>query len=185
MNIIAKTYKDSICCRPDTTWERENRDFYSPDCAGSIYWTPVIFARICKAGKCVGSKFVSRYHDGMNFGSFLYIGDLLPDIAAASCADHTSILPFPLYNPVVFDKPGNSFLLTKDGKPVFGCTVEGMTKKIEDAICEASVLTSLRIGDVVAVELAAPQVLSTREEKECAIAATFCDNDTFDFNIIW
>lgn len=185
MNIVTKTYSGGICCRPDTTWERENRDFYSPDCAGTIHWTPVVFARICKAGKCVESKFVSRYYDGMNFGTLLYIGDLLPDLAASSCADHTSILPFPLYNPVVFSNTDNSFCLTKDGEKIFGCTTEGMTGKIEDAICEASVLTSLRIGDVVAVELAAPSVLSSRDEKKNAVAATFCDNSTFDFSIVW
>ena len=73
MNIIVKPYGSTLCyCRPDTTWERENRDFYSPECVNEICWTPVIFARISKAGKCVSGKFVERYYDGFNFGVLMY-----------------------------------------------------------------------------------------------------------------
>ena len=58
MNITVKIFgTDSYICRPDTTWERENRDFYPPEFVGGIYYTPVIFARISKAGKFIGSKF--------------------------------------------------------------------------------------------------------------------------------
>lgn len=75
MNIIVKPYGSSICyCRPDTTWERENKDFYSPECVNEIHWTPVVFARISKAGKCVGKKFVERYYDGVGCGMLMYCG---------------------------------------------------------------------------------------------------------------
>ncbi len=185
MNIVVKTYGGSICCRPDTTWERENRDFYSPDCVDTLHWTPVVLARICKAGKCIGEKFASRYYDAMNFGAMLYIGEFMNDLASASCADHTSILPFPLYNTAVFENPDNHFRFTKNGNGIFECSTEGLASRIEEAICEASVLTSLRIGDFAAVELAAPSLLVSREEKQCAVAATFCDNGIFDFKLIF
>lgn len=185
MNIVVKTYGGSICCRPDTTWERENRDFYSPDCVDTLHWTPVVLARICKAGKCVGGKFASRYYDAMGFGMLMYIGDLLPDIASASCADHTTILPFPLYNTVVFDNPDNVFSVNASGETIFSCGTAGSRKALEDALCKASVLTSVRTGDIVAVELSAPCCLSSRSDIEKAVAATFCDNDLFDFKIIW
>ena len=115
MNITVQTFGGTICCRPDTTWERENRDFFSPGCVSSIHWSPVVFARISKAGKCVGEKFASRYYDAMGFGMLMYIGDFLPDIASSSCADHTTILPFPLYNTIVFDNPDNVFSVNADG----------------------------------------------------------------------
>ena len=67
MNIIVKTFGGGVCCRPDTSWEKENRDFYCPECAGAIHWAPVVFARISKAGKCIGEKFASRYYDAMGF----------------------------------------------------------------------------------------------------------------------
>ena len=185
MNIIAKTFGGGVCCRPDTSWEKENRDFYCPECAGAIHWAPVVFARISKAGKCVGEKFASRYYDAMGFGMLMYIGDLLPDIASASCADHTTILPFPLYNTVVFDNPDNTFSLKADGALLYSCSTLGCRKTLEEAICKSSVLTSLRTGDIVAVELSEPCLLSSRSDKEKVVAATFCDNDLFDFKIIW
>ena len=87
MNITVRPYGSDMCyCRPDTTWERENRDIYSPECVDEWKATPIVFARISKAGKCISQKFISRYYDGFNFGMLLYIGG--KDIAFASCVDH-------------------------------------------------------------------------------------------------
>ena len=73
MNIIVKPYGSELCyCRPDTTWERENRDFYVPEGIGNISWAPVIFARVSKAGKCISPKFASRYFDAFGFGMLMY-----------------------------------------------------------------------------------------------------------------
>ena len=179
MNIIIKTYGNALCfCRPDTTWERENRDFYSPECVNEIYWTPVLFARISKAGKCVSSKFVERYYDGFNFGVLMYCS-IEGEISAF--ADHTSILPHPLYNPAVLDSE-NTFEVSHHGEKVkFGTSRE----LLEEALCSASRLTSLRIGDYVAVELAPQQLLAARTEGEVSFTGHFCENETFNFKIIF
>lgn len=193
MNIVVNTYgSGKCCCRPDTTWERENRDFYVPEGVGSLHWSPIVFARIGKAGKCIGEKFVSRYYDAMNFGMLMYVGDLLdgsPEgFACACCADHSSILPFPLYNPIVFTAEGNAVEMTKDGRPLFSadCGSEAaMVRTIEKAICNASGLISLRTGDIVAAELAPVSPLASREEGKALLKASFCENALFDFNIIF
>ena len=199
MNIIVKPYGSSLCCcRPDTTWERENKDFYSPECVNEVMWTPVVFARVAKAGKCIGSKFVGRYYDGVGCGILMYCAT---DEAVTSCADHTSILPMPLYNPEVLEGR-NEFVVTKNGNQTAVRLVDTVSPAgqndlvmsteqgewrhlLEDAICNASRLTSLRIGDFVAAELTPPQSLSTREESEVSVKGTFCDNDIFDFKIIF
>lgn len=143
MNIIVKPHGSDVChCRPDTTWERENKDFYVPDCVSQMHWTPVIFVRISKAGKCINPKFVSRYYDSFNFGTLLYCKsedgqDMI------SCADHTSLLPSPMH--AVEE-------LTDDQREL-----------IEEAICKASKLISVRIGDYVAVELDEIRQLTTDE----------------------
>ena len=133
MNIIVKPHGSDLCyCRPDTTWERENKDFYVPDCVSEMHWAPVIFVRISKAGKCISPKFASRYYDSYNYGTLLYCrpenGDSL-----ISCADHTSLLPSPSLK-------GEE--MNDDERML-----------VEDAICKASKLISVRIGDYVAVEL--------------------------------
>lgn len=208
MNIIVKPYGSSLCCcRPDTTWERENKDFYSPECVNEVMWTPVVFARVAKAGKCIGSKFVGRYYDGVGCGILMYCAT---DEAVTSCADHTSILPMPLYNPEVLDGK-MEFIVTKNGNLAAARSIAAVLQAgktglvsstgqndlvmstgqgewrhlLEDAICNASRLTSLRIGDFVAAELTPLQSLAAREESEVSVKGIFCDNDIFDFKIIF
>lgn len=149
MNIIVKPKKSDLCyCRPDTTWEREAKDYYVPECVRDMFWVPVIFVRISKAGKCISPKFASRYYDSFNFGTLLYCGsedgqDMI------SCADHTSLLPSPMLG---------TEQLKDDEKEL-----------VEDAICKASKLISVRIGDYVAIELDEVRQLTANEANELKI----------------
>ena len=208
MNIIVKPYGSTLCCcRPDTTWERENRDFYSPECVNEVTWTPVVFARISKAGKCIGRKFAERYFDGFGCGMLMYckVGEDL-----CSCVDRTSILPMPLYNPIALDDP-KEFVVTRNSEstpterhspvistekhssvisterhsPVISTERSEWRNLLCEALCSASLLTSLRIGDYVAVELAPQEILTTREEGTVSVKGTFCENDIFDFKMIF
>ena len=56
---------------------------------------------------------------------------------------------------------------------------------LEEALCNASQLTSLRIGDFVAVELRELQKLASREEANIAVKGEFCEKDVFSFNIVF
>lgn len=190
MNIVVRPYGSDLCyCRPDTTWERENRDLYSPECINAWDWAPIVFVRISKAGKCINPKFISRYYDGFNFGALLYgcFGNQEVDseLGYTSCADHTSVLPSPLYNPVVMENEENTFILSKEGHIMFERNCHDIKGIIEDSICKASQLTSLRIGDFVAIELAEHSRFACRAEGDTAIKAAFCDNDIFDFKVIF
>ena len=191
MNIIVKPYGSSLCyCRPDTTWERENKDFYSPECVNELHWAPIVFARICKAGKCIGGKFAPRYYDAFNFGALLYCHTSeSPDIAFTSCADHTSLLPAPLYNPVVMENEDNIYEVKKHGEKIFtsrALSIEASLKEvIEDAICKASRLTTLRIGDFIAVELAPVSLMAASCDGETSLKATYCENELFDIKLIF
>ncbi len=189
MNIIVKPHGSNLCyCRPDTTWERENKDFFSPECVNDIYWTPVVFARISKAGKCVGKKFVERYYDGVGCGLLMYCsGQAIRQLS--HIVDKTSILPHPLFQPVVLEDEKEFTVSTKvagTGSNVETSVILSEAKDLlEEALCKASELTSLRIGDFVAVELAAPAALASREDGEVAVKGTFCEKEIFDFKIIF
>ncbi len=199
MNIIVKTTSGRCYCRPDTTWEREDKDLFSPDSVNSFLYTPVLFARICKAGKCVGRKFAERYYESAGYGLLLYAGDLMDgsplSIASASCLDHTSVLPSAMSARTALENAQEPFILYKDGKEIFrsGKTDTGM---IESVISEASSFVSLRIGDMIAIELAEPAALADREAQSDAdrtgtsmyrneIRGTFRGEGLFCFNIIF
>lgn len=182
MNIIVRPYGSDLCqCRPDTTWERENKDFYSPECVNEIMWTPVVFARISKAGKCIGEKFVERYYDGVGCGILMYCRT--GETEYSQCVDHTSILPMPLYNPVVLENEDNVFSVTT-GEDSFAAIPAGYADLLKKAICGSSRLTSLRIGDFVAVETAHMQTIPAGGETT-SVKGTFCGNYIFDFKIIF
>lgn len=190
MNITVKTYCSAgYVCRPDTTWERESKDFFSPEYVRNILYSPVLFARISKAGKFISEKFVSRYYDGLNFGILLYPGNILEEkgLAQASVLDHTSILPFPLYGKEAIASAGNEFMFRKDGEVLFSVrTGEGtdLIAAMENCITESSMYVSQRIGDLVVVELAGPQLLMSENEKRAGISATFCDGTLFGLSIV-
>ena len=184
MNIIVKPYAGTACyCRPDTTWERENKDFYVPDTVDRLLWAPVLFARISKAGKHIGTKFVTRYYDAVGFGALMYSGD--EGIAFSSCLDHTSILPAPLYNPAVLENPENVFEATCDGTTVAKHSASDFKDIIEKAVCAVSQRVSLRIGDMVAVELSDLMSLADRSAGEVRFGGRYCDNLLFDLKIIF
>ena len=192
MNIIVKPYGSDICyCRPDTTWERENKDFYSPECVNEIHWTPIVFVRISKAGKCIGAKFVSRYYDAFSFGALLYCHTEGGNNEAAftSCADHTSLLPSPLFSKETLESEMGAYEVRKNNELIFDSTRAEksayLKEMLEEAICKASTLTSLRIGDFVAVELAPAGVLASKDEGSAAFRASYCENDMYDFKLIF
>ncbi len=179
MNIIVKPYGSDLCyCRPDTTWERENKNFYSPECVNEIYWTPVVFARICKAGKCVGKKFVERYYDGIGCGMLMYCGN-------STVVDKSSILPHPLFQPVVFEDEKEFVVNVSPASQSNVVILSGAKDLIEEALCATSQLTSLRIGDFVAVELKEQQKLASKEDGTVAVKGEFCEKEIFSFNIIF
>ena len=198
MNIIVKPYGSNLCyCRPDTTWERENKDFYSPECVNEIYWTPVVFARVSKAGKCVGRKFVERYYDAVGCGVLLYCGTSTTSFdgsagvrSLSEVVDRSSILPHPLFQPVVLEDEKEFMVSCQhdaqgDAALSHNIILSGAKDLLEEALCNASQLTSLRIGDFVAVELRELQKLASREEADIAVKGEFCEKDVFSFNIVF
>lgn len=188
MNIVTLTAKGNVLVRPDTTWERDNEDFYVPEFVSSLLYSPILFARISKPGRSIGGKFASRYYDAIGYGMLLYPADLLnrdeQGWACASCLDHTSFLPYPLYSPVTFGQDGNSFVLRRDGKTLYTC--KSLYKsEVEAAISKVSGICYLRTGDMVAIELAPPAELCDRTDHKTCISGEYCGNAVMEFNIIY
>lgn len=157
MNIIVSVFGTGThCVRPDTTLERESEIFYIPGNITELSYVPVMFVRACKAGKHVGEKFAERYYDCGGFGILLYGENLIREagpagFAMASSMDRTSYLPMPMYGRDVLANSGNIFTAGTDSCPeAFVCRAG--TEKINAAIPQVTALTSVRTGDIIAVE---------------------------------
>jgi hypothetical protein len=189
MNIIVKNFGSDICnFRPDTTWEKDNEDFYPQEEIQDIAYTPVLFARISRAGRSVEKKFATRYFDSISYGVLLYDEGLLGSgaltaYACASCIDHTSFLPFPMYNQVTLGQSDNYFKLYKGTRRIF-CYNEGNVGMIEDAISKATSHIYIRTGDLLCIELSPITHLASRKDGETRIHGTYCGNFLLDFKII-
>lgn len=187
MNIVTRTYSSKYIVRPDTTWERDNEDFYPPEFVSALSFTPVMFARISKPGRSIGKQFADRYFDGINFGILLYPEDLLgpaeEDFACASCLDHTSFLTFPTINKAEFDWSAD-YLISKNGIPVFQCGPID-AEIIERAIEESTKYIYIRSGDILAIELQARVHLCSREDGNILICSAIKGHPQNEFNIIF
>lgn len=186
MNIPVLTHNGHVMVRPDTTIDKFNRDFYPPEFVNTLSYTPVLFARICKAGRSVGAEFADRYYDAYNYGVLLYADDLAPrsseGFASASCLDHTSFLPFPLYGKITLEHKENEFKLRRGGRVIFRHS-DAQASMIEEAICEISKYVYLRSGDLIAIELAGRKKIFRPKDKTVRISGSYCGNGTIDFEI--
>lgn len=187
MNIIVKTYGGKVVTRPSTTWDKANDEIYLPDFVKKVTWSPVLFARICKAGRAVPGQFASRYYDGIGYGVLLYAENLIDGsaegYASAICLDHTSLLNEPLYNPITLGEPDNAFILKKNGRKIFG-TAEGTREMVETAIEQTSKSCFLRTGDLVVIELQKRKALCSDPGSRTELTATYCGNFLLEYSIV-
>lgn len=185
MNIIVRTYGGHYVTRPDTTWEKDNEDFFPPDFTDSFAWTPVVFARICKPGRSVGERFVRRYYDRVGYGILLYpadhIGEGPEQYAEALTLDHTSFLPDPKMS--IEEANGKSFSVLMDGELLLDSTEVPAGVLIDNAVCEATKRLYIRTGDIIAVELAGRAPLCTRAEGNREISGNVGDGVALSFRV--
>lgn len=187
MNIVTLTYGGKTVVRPDTTWEKDNEDLFVPEFVDCLTFTPVVFAKVSKPGRSIGRSFVTRYFEKVGCGILLYPEDFIsggaPEgFAQACCLDHTSFLPGEMSDRTAV--PGGDFLVSADTREVFRSPLPALSV-IEDGISEVSRFCYLRIGDLVAVEIAGRMELCRRDSGSlCHIVAGNAGNaPVLDFNI--
>lgn len=173
--------------RPDTTWEKDNEDFYPPEFVDELTYSPVLFARVLKPGRSVGRKFASRYYDSVGFGVLLYPENMLDGTpegyAQAICLDHTSFLPTPMFSPQRLEEDSR-FSLFRNEVELFTFDRPSLNM-IEDALVEATKLLYIRTGDLIAIELSDRKPLTNRTNSGTHITGTFGQDKVLDFQIIF
>lgn len=191
MNIVVKTAAGRCIVRPDTTWEKDNDNFFPPEFVNSLSWSPVLFARICKPGRSVGEKFAGRYYDEVNYGVLLYPDEMLDGsgegYAQACCLDHTSFLPSPGFPKDILEKNEEFRLfVNKDGAEELLFSHSGADDlMIRAAIAEMTRFVYIRTGDLLAIELQPRRPLCQRSDAEVCLSGAYGKAETTGFRIIF
>lgn len=186
MNIIVKTSDGGLMVRPDTTWEKDNEDFFPPEFVERLTYTPVLFARISKPGRSVGIQFADRYFDSVGFGVLLYPENLITEketgLCEATMIDHTSFLPCPTFDKAALGQEDNSFILRRNGETIYQYE-GGNVYMIKEALSQATRYIFIRTGDLIAIELEGRKPVCGKEG--ASISATWGGKSILDFNIVF
>lgn len=183
MNYIVKCYGGGIVFRPDTSRKRDEDDLYVPEFIDALSYSPVVYLKLDRPGKCIAKRFASRYYSTVGFGLLLYPEDIIASegYASAICIDRLSCIPAEFQS---LSCLGAGFALTKDSDPLFLCTRID-TSLLDGAIELASSRCFLRTGDVLAVELQARAALCRRADERCTLRGSIAQAENLAFNIIY
>ena len=139
MNIITVPYgSKGFYVRPDTSLNRDSNDYFCPDGVNELAAAVFVYARATKAGKCVASKFASRYYTSIGSGIHLFA----PALAAGNTPESWW----------VSRSLDNSTFLLDDEVAAENIPAE-IIEKINAAFEAASKYVSFRTGDYIAVEI--------------------------------
>lgn len=81
MNIVVVRADGTFYTRPDTTLERDPKDFYLPDDLDAVITRKCTYIKIIKAGKAVPERFAQRYFDSVGRGVLLYCSHEAPAVS--------------------------------------------------------------------------------------------------------
>ena len=188
MNIVVQTNNDFTVVRPDTTWERYNREFYVPDFVRSLQWVPVAYAPMIRPGKFIQTGFAHRYIGPIAYGVLFYPIEAdgclqMPEsFAQACCLNHSSILPEPLPEGSWL-AANDTFRLTINDAEVFASELDP-TPFLYSALAKASQRVLLRNGDILALELGSRQPLDAASDNHFVGRYANASNPILDFQVI-
>ncbi|MCQ2185066.1 MAG: hypothetical protein MJY62_06640 [Bacteroidales bacterium] len=188
MNIPVKTYNGRIYCRPDASRDKEDKDIYLPDSVTALYWVPVVFVKIGRAGKCIGEKFVGRYLESYSPGALLYEASAYEagDLATSTCMDHMSILPVNLRPLQELDDRQMDYILEVGGETVCSLPCSEWKRMLEKAVVDVTARLTVHIGDLVCVELCEPVPLEgAKKENALGFKGVLTGEQIFNFSFIF
>ncbi len=149
MKIVVFRGAGDYICRPDTTLNHDNSDYYCPEGVGCLSAVPCVYTHIDKAGKCVAERFAGRYFSKVAFGCLLT--DTNDDTAGdvATSMDFTSVMDMSWLDPG--QKPGYSFSV--NSSEICSVSEADFVPQLKAALVDITRRTMLRIGDIIALEL--------------------------------
>lgn len=151
MKIVVARADGGFYFKPDNTLNHNNSDYYCPDGVTCLEVVPCIYTHINKAGKCVAGRFAGRYFDAFAFGCLLSDRSANADENISATTDFTSVMDMS-WRPLE-SLPEGGFEIFVNGLRRFSMEKGIGSGVFADAICSVTSRCSLRIGDIVAIEL--------------------------------
>ncbi|MBQ3660263.1 MAG: hypothetical protein IJR25_08025 [Bacteroidales bacterium] len=157
MNIVIVKPGGDYYFRADSTLNHKFLDYYCPDAVERLAVVPVIYTRIKKTGKCVSDRFAQRYFDSFAFGCLINdtTGGVSPSMAVS--LDATTVMGMD-FSPIE-DLPQSNFTLAVNDISVFKMGEVPGIECFTNALCAVTARSMLRMGDILALELAPPSAI--------------------------
>ena len=148
MKIVVFRQKGEYCCRPDTTLNHNNSDYYCPEGVKALRVVPCVYTHIDKAGKCVAVRFARRYSKTTALGCLISDATEGACESVASSMDFTSVMDMSLTSA---DKT-EEYSFSVNGNKVCSVRNVDFLTRLDEALVDITRLTTLRIGDIIALE---------------------------------
>ena len=167
MKIVVFRGAGDYVCRPDTTLNHDNSDYYCPEGVTALRAVPCIYTHIDKAAKCVAERFAGRYFSKFAFGCLLSDATGGTDGDVATSMDFTSVMDMAWINP---EEPCRySFCI--NGQEIYCLDGRGQAPSFSIPLVEITRRTMLRIGDLIALELGSGTIVRPGDTITMATAA--------------
>ncbi len=161
--------KTLLYIKPDTSLLSKGQSFYYPEYSNDIHVRICLTAKICKIGKFIAPSFASKYYNKLTIGIDFWAKDLQKDLSKKGLPWQPAI-GFDASMQVMSWKNKDDFYTffrkqenaNSDGenityrineKEIKIKNIEYAQEKLHEAIAVASKQCSLKIGDIISIDL--------------------------------
>ncbi|MCM1034082.1 MAG: fumarylacetoacetate hydrolase family protein [Paludibacter sp.] len=160
MKIAGLTYEDGLqmYLKPDSALLVGGKPFFLPPFSEQVGMRPCLVARICRLGRNIGQRFASRYYDAVALGMNMQALDLLSQAKEEgaswlSAVSFDNSLAVGEMLPTEQWKEDTRLEYVVNEKETLAFTPQDVICSLEDAICRLSAYITVRMGDMVVVDL--------------------------------
>ena len=173
MKIICLPFQSpDFYLKPDTALLRKDQAFYCPDNCNRLSGALALVVKINRLGRHIAARFASRYYSETSLGFCLYAQDVLESLqqqgrpwGPAVALDYSAPLAEP-FIPLTQAQPLDSVFSWTAPPLSWEGRIEASSglSPIDEALARVSQYIFLKMGDLLWIELHAPQVLQAGQE---------------------
>lgn len=167
MKIAGLTYLDGrkqLYLKPDTALLVNKKPFFLPHFSDKITAHAAVVVKISKMGRCINSKFASRYYSELAPAvNFMALDNDLNDVdkVTKAVAFDNSMAVGEFVEVDALATQSDHFVWLLNDQPL---AVDGLIEDLNNAVAQVSNYITLRMGDMVAVDLKMKEPILLKRE---------------------